>query len=122
MKSSATIKRLPRRWSSRSRRYETCNLHGEPHEQVACRLRYSTSVHSQSLRYFSTMTNTQTSTHSDDPLHPYLHEVSSTRLRPGVDPAVAAGRSDDPRRAGLRPAQARPLPNTRPRNCQISVT
>ena len=108
MKSSATIKRLPRRWSSRLRPCETCNLHGEPHVQVACRLHYSTSVHSQSLRYFNTMTNTQTSTHSDDRLRPHLHEVSSRRPRQAPAPTVPPANPTT-----RQPHRARPPPDPR---------
>ena len=94
MKSSARIIRLPRRWSGRSRRCETCNLHGEPRVQVACQLRFSTSAHSQSLRYFSTMTNTQTSTHSDDPLRLHQHEGNPPAVREQLAPDAAPRRVD----------------------------
>ena len=62
---------MPRRWSSRSTRYRTCNLHAEPHVQLARRLRHSTLALSQSVRYFEAVTVMQTSTHSDDPQRPY---------------------------------------------------
>ena len=72
MKSNATIRCLLRRRSSRSKACETCNLHGESHVQVACRLRISTRGTSQSLAYFVAVTMLRTSTHSDGPQCPGL--------------------------------------------------
>src|SRR3954447_23798819 len=121
MKSSATIKRLPRRWSSRSRGSETCKLHGVPGVQVACRLRYWTCAAIKSPAYFEPVTKAQTSTHSDDPLcstvlspapKPYRSSRKSSMIRyaqptahrtaapvphPRATPAAAAPKTTRPR-------------------------
>src|SRR4051794_26855674 len=85
---------VPRRWSGRSGACETCNLHGASLVQVACRLRLSTYLHSESLRYFKVVSGTQTSTHSDGQQPPHLCEgPPPPRHRqpgPGAPEAISA--------------------------------
>jgi hypothetical protein len=121
MKYRETIKSEPRRRSRRSNRCETCNLHGEPHVQVACWLRYSTGHSSESPSYFNAVTTMQTSTHSDDPQR---HDQRRQTRKPMIGYArrdalrsTLAGHSPGPSRS-FRQSLPCPLLAC----CQISVT
>jgi hypothetical protein len=124
MKTSATIRTELRRWSCRSRGFETCNLHGEPRVQVACQLPISSCGHSESLAYFKAVTTTQTSTHSDDRMRSTCTETLTVRKinkfghAPKWSRLIHSGRTP-----GHQPrSSTEPLPRSEQASCRISVT
>lgn len=125
MKTSATTRTEPRRWSRRSRAYETCNLHGEPRVQVACQPRISTRRHSESLPYFRVVTTAQTSTHNSLGTAHHLrieHRPTPTSRKLGALPSRRRRSTVAIPARTQRRSPPTPLPLSQQASCQIYVT